>query len=460
MSPTTAATLPLSRRSSWRDAVLGLAFSCCLFTFGCTDSATQPSADSDTTQATSEDFDQVAERYVRLVLAVGQHDPGYVDAYYGPEDWKPMPEGEPQALSALLEEASTLRQKLTSLVFDDDMLTLRRRYLDRQLEAVAGYIDHLSGVSRSFDEESRVLYDAVAPTHDEAYFKALVADIEEVMHSEGFTTGTVGERYNAFRQNFVIPSDKLDAVFRAAIDACRERTAQFLELPVDENFVVEYVNDKPWSGYNWYQGQFQSLIQVNTDLPIFIDRAIDLACHEGYPGHHLYNSMLEKHLMRDRGWVEVSVYPLYSPQSLIAEGSANFGIDMAFPGEQRTQFEQEHLFPLAGLDAERAATYYRVQEKVAKLSYAGNEAARRYLDGEIDGEAAVDWLMAYAMMEEDRARQRLRFIETYRSYVINYNLGKDLVQQWVERQAGDDLEARWRVFGQLLSSPRLPSDLQ
>lgn len=422
--------------------------------------ATDPANDGEPTAMTSETLDQVAEGYVRLVLATGRHDAGYVDAYYGPEDWKPGPEEAAEPLEALSQRAADLRRQLEGLSFDDPMLTLRHRYLDRQLEAVAGFLDHLAGTRRSFDEESRVLYDAVAPHHDEAYFQDLLQQIDRALQAEGLTEGSVNQRYNTFRSAFVIPTDKLDAVFRAAIDACRQRTAQFLELPADESFVVEYVTDKSWSGYNWYQGGFHSLIQVNTDLPIYIDRAVDLACHEGYPGHHLYNSLLEKHLMRDRGWVEISVYPLYSPQSLIAEGSANFGIAMAFPGDERIAYEREHLFPLAGLDAERAAAYYRLQENVAQLSYAGNEAARRYLDGTMDGEAAVDWLVRYAMMEEDRARQRLRFIETYRSYVINYNLGKDMVQQWVERQAGDDLEERWRVFGQLLSSPLLPSDLK
>ena len=93
---------------------------------------------------------------------------------------------------------------------------------------------------------------------------------------------------------------------------------------------MAYVKDKPWSAYNWYQGGFASLIEVNTDLPVYIDRAIDLACHEGYPGHHVYNALLEQHLVKQRGWVEFSVYPLFSPQSLIAEGTANYGIQVAF----------------------------------------------------------------------------------------------------------------------------------
>ena len=97
---------------------------------------------------------------------------------------------------------------------------------------------------------------------------------------------------------FVIPREKLDAVFQAAIDGCRERTLAARHAAGGERFTVEYVTNKSWSGYNWYQGDFRSLIQVNTDLPIYIDRAIDLACHEGYPGHHVYNALLEKHLVR------------------------------------------------------------------------------------------------------------------------------------------------------------------
>ena len=230
-------------------------------------------------------------------------------------------------------------------------------------------------------------------------------------------------------------------------------------LPIGETFTVEYVNGKSWSGYNWYQGDFRSLIQVNTDLPIYIDRAIDLACHEGYPGHHVYNSLLEKTLVRDRGWVEFSVYALFSAQSLIAEGSANYGIDVAFPAEERVEMERERLFPVAGLDPSRAAQYYRVHELVARTGYAGNEAARRYLDGEISASEAAEWLTSYALMAPARAAQRVKFFDQYRSYVINYNLGKDLVRDYVESRAGGDAEKRWEVFAELLSSPRLPSGL-
>ena len=97
----------------------------------------------------------------------------------------------------------------------------------------------------------------------------------------------VAARYIRYRSEFVIPAEKLSAVFAAAIAAGKTRTAAHISLPEGESFVVEFVTDKPWSGYNWYKGHFRSVIQVNTSLPIYIDRAVDLACHEGYPGHHV-----------------------------------------------------------------------------------------------------------------------------------------------------------------------------
>jgi hypothetical protein len=188
---------------------------------------------------------------------------------------------------------------------------------------------------------------------------------------------------------------------------------------------------------------------------------IDLAAHEGYPGHHVYNSLLETNFASKRGWVEFTVYALFSPQSLIAEGTANFGIEVAFPGKERMEFERDALFPLAGLDKSLAEKYSKVQALIAKLSYAENEAARRYLNGEISGDEAAQWLVNYALRSPKEAQASIRFFDQYRSYVINYNLGMDLVRQYIERRGGteDNPEKRWEEFTKLISSPRLPSGL-
>jgi hypothetical protein len=406
----------------------------------------------------------VAERYVKLVLAVGQHDADYVDAFYGPAEWRKEAEATKLPLTTIDAQAAALETEIPSIVVtpprksDIELWTLRKQYLARQLAALRSRVAMLQGRKMTFDEESLALYDAVAPVKPESEFEAVLKQLEAKLPG----SGSLIDRYDRYKQAFVIPKTRVDRVFQEAIRGCRQRSMGHVDLPPNERFTVEYVTGKSWSGYNWYQGNFRSLIQVNTDLPIYIDRAIDLACHEGYPGHHVYNALLEKNLVRDRGWIEYTVYALFSPQSLIAEGTANYGIEVVFPMAERIRLEQDVLFPLAGLDVSKVAEYYQVLELVDRLSYAGNEAARRYINGEITRDAAVAWLEKYAMYTRPRAEQRVRFIDQYRSYVINYNLGKDLVRAYIERKAGRDRTPgrRWREFTALLSSPRLPSGLK
>lgn len=401
----------------------------------------------------------IAESYVKLVLAVGQHDGDYVDAYYGPEAWRAEAVAERRPLTDIRADADGLLTRLAAMgPADDEVEVLRYEYLTKQLGALMFRVRMLEGETFTFDEEAAALYDAQPPHYPVEHFDSLLAELEPLLPG----TGSIPERFARFRDRFIIPPERVDTVFRTAIAEARRRTLEHLTLPANESFTLEYVTGKSWSGYNWYQGNAASLIQINTDLPITIDRAIDLAAHEGYPGHHVYNVLLEQNLVRGRDWVEFSVYPLFSPQSLIAEGSANYGIRVAFPGEERTRFEREVLYPLAGLDPALAQTYVRVLDIAGQLSYAGNEAARAYLNGDLSREDAIAYLTRYALMPLDRATQRLSFIDQYRSYVINYNYGQDLVRDWVERNGGtaDAPDRRWEVFGSLLSSPRLPSALR
>ncbi|MEW6510794.1 MAG: hypothetical protein AB1428_07535 [Bacteroidota bacterium] len=404
--------------------------------------------------------ERISGSYIRLVLGVGRHDADYVDAYYGPPHLKEEAERANLSLAQIRASAVSTLEELASIAPSPtgELERLRHAYLLRQLESLVARTEILEGKKLTFDEESRALYDAVAPTHSESYFQALVKELDGLLPG----TGQVPERFDSYRKNFVLPKEKLDVVFTTAVAESRKRTLERISLPPDESFVIEYVTGKSWSGYNWFKGNCHSLIQINTELPITIDRAVDLASHEGYPGHHVYNSLLETNLVRERGWWEFSVYALFSPQSLIAEGTANYGIPMAFPGEERVEFEQEVLFPLASLDGREAEHYYRVFDAFQKLAYAGNEAARRYLNGDISREAAVDWLIRYALMSPERAAQRTRFFDQYRSYVINYNLGQDMVGRYIQSRVGTaaNPEKRWKIFGELLERPMIPSLLE
>ena len=411
-------------------------------------------------ESTIHPLHEIAESYVKLVLAVGEHDADYVDAYYGPPEWQDQVKAMAATPDSIRSSSQLLLEKLgeIKIASEEEIVQLRHRYLVQQIRSMGARMDMLLGRTFSFDEEALALYDAKPPVFQESFFQEVLQRLEQLIPG----MGTVTERYERYRQPFAVPVDRLDNVFQAAIQECRERTQRTIGLPENERFTLEYVTNKPWSGYNWYKGNNFSLIQINTDLPIFIDRAVDLAAHEGYPGHHLYNSLLETNLARRRGWVEFMVYALFSPQSLIAEGTANFGIEVAFPGNERVDFERFVLFPLAGMNGAEAEHYYSIHKLTAVLNYAHNEAARGYLDGTMNRQQAEEWLITYALLSPERAKQRVRFIDAYRSYVINYNLGQDLVRTYIESRGGTakNRVKRWEEFGKLISSPRLPSGLK
>lgn len=409
-------------------------------------------------------LDEVAEKYVKLSLEIGNYDGDYIDAYYGPEEWKKNNIQDSTTESFPYDELKWKASRLIHLLEDmdqsefDTLDKLRSHFLQKQLIAAKAKIEILSGKDFYFDKESELLYDAVSPHFEKAYYDDLLTELDEVLPGEG----SLSERYQEFSNQFIIPGEKLDTVFKTALKEARVRTLKYIQLPPNESFDIEYVTDKSWSGYNWYKGNSHSLIQINTDLPIKIDRAIDLASHEGYPGHHVFNVLIEKNLVNDKKWFDFSVYPLFSPHSLIAEGTANFGIKMAFPGVERLMYEKEVLFPLAGLDTGKAEQYFKIRKLVEKLSYAGNEAARAYLNGEINREEAAEWLMKYNLSSKERAIQRTKFFDKYRSYVINYNLGEDIIEEFVEKHGGikSEPERRWKIFYEVLTTPRTASILK
>lgn len=411
-----------------------------------------PSADNN--------FNNLAEKYVRLGLTIGQYDPDFVDAYYGPDSLKPVqPKKEIFPKDSLLTAVKNMLNEFKPFTDSAGNDTLRKRaiWISRQLTAFERRIKIFSGEYASFDGEATDLFNVKVPSYPESHYQSFVNELDSLLPGKG----SIPDRVQALTSKFIIPKEKVDTVFRTAIEEARKRTKEHYPLPATESFTLEYVTNKPWSGYNWYKGNYKSVIQINLDLPIYINRAIDLACHEGYPGHHVYNMLLEKNLYRDKGWVEISLYPLFSPQSLIAEGSANYGIDVAFPGTEGSEFAKKVLMPLAGLDTSNADLYFKVLEVQGVLNYARNEAARGMLNRSMDEKEIMRWLTDYCLMSKLVAEKSISFIQKNRSYVICYNYGQDLIKNYVESNGGteNNVAKRWELFGWLLSNPVTPSDL-
>ena len=404
----------------------------------------------------AQQLNYLAENYVRLGLTIGQYDADFVDAYYGPDSLKTaISKSSIFPKDSLLNLVTELRTSLKNSTEKlNDSSKVRARWMSQQLLAFDRRIRIYSGEFKTFDEESKELFGISAPVYPEEHYKLLLDTLNQLLPGKG----TVQDRFQNLANRFIIPENKLDTIFKTTIAEARKSTKAYYSLPETETFTIEYVKDKPWSGYNWYKGNYTSLIQINTDTRIFIERAIDVGSHESYPGHHVYNMLLEKNLYQDKGWVEISLYPLFSPQSFIAEGSANYGIDLVFPGDKKIRFAKEKLLPLAGLDTTFIGIYFKSLAIRGKLNYARNEAARGIVNQTMTDQQALDWLIKYCLYNKETALKSISFIKKYRSYVINYNYGQDLVRNYIESN-GADTEKRWEVFEKLLSNPVLPKEL-
>lgn len=410
------------------------------------DKAEQPDAIAHDAQIAVIGVDELAERFVKLGLALGEHDSAYVDAYSGPGEWAEAAKAEQRSLDDLEADADKIIEALD--VLNSREPTARAKGLQRAAVAAKTRIRMARGEKFTFNEEAKLLYGAAPGDYSLADFDATLADVAALFPGDG----DLASRVNAFKDSLIIPVEKRRAVIDAAIAECRARTLAHMALPEGENFELSFVTDKPWGAYNWYQGDFRSKIEVNTDQPVQVSQAVTYGCHEGYPGHHVWNLLVERDLRRKNKWIEFSILPLFGPGGLLGEGSANYGVKLAFPGDEKLQFERDVLYPLAGIDPAKADVMNSLSKATVRLSHASNYIAREYLEGRIDAETAIGLAMKYDLTSRERAERRLRFIETYRSYVINYNLGEDLVEAYVERRKAEGANA-WAAFEELLTNP-------
>ena len=393
-------------------------------------------------------LDAAARSYVGLVLALGERDADSLDSYHGPAAWQADARSQHATLADVRARARALADSLgahTPEGRDDD--GERRAFLVRQLRAIVSRIDVLQGARPSFDEEARLLF-GLQPAADESNrgdanggaAAREAADVRAEIDRRLPGHGDLASRYAAFDRQFSVGPDHLSAVLARAIDGCRAVTRAHVDLPA-EQVRVELVRDLPWSAFTRYDGGFASRVQVNAALPLTVDRALDLACHEAYPGHHTINVLLESRFGSRRP--EIFVQPLFSPQSLLHEAAASLAPSLAFPAAERLAFERDALFPLAGLDPSRAEEYVAVAGLVDRLHGVVGAVARRYVDGALDFPRAAAALERDALMPS--ADATLKFVNQFRSYAATYTIGRDCLAPVVSRD--------WAAYVRAVTNP-------
>jgi hypothetical protein len=393
----------------------------------------------------------ITRRYIDLAFAIEKHVPGYVDAYVGPDEWKKVAvEKEKISPEELFTEAKQLEQD----VFDDCSLRAeRRKYFISQIAAMQGILRLIEGETMMLEEETRKLFDVQPAWVDECIFR----DAHQALDVLLPPGDSLIERISARRKSLRISVEQVKKIIPIIIEHLRQLACARYPLPEEETFEVVFVKDKPWSGYNWYLGNARSRIEINTDLPFYINTLPALLAHEGYPGHHTELSIKDRVLVKEKGWLENSIMLLYTPFSVISEGIAMRAIDQLMTKDEQVDFFVSVLYPLAGFKRAEARREFEIDLVLRQLEGTSGNAAFMYHDRGASKDEIVAYLQRYALDDIERAEKTVQFIsQPYQSsYIFNYYYGLQMLEELLD----DDPEAD-RIFNRLLSEPVTPSEVR
>jgi len=386
-------------------------------------------------------LDKLADRYVQLVLDVGTRDPGYVDMVYG------LPARQRNRRQVDLRELARQADALTDALQRNGASGVeadRQAFLRTQVTAVKFRIEQLQGRRTGFDQEALIVAGFTAPTIDERSVAPLLAALDRRLPG----AGPLAARLERFSRAVAVPPERVEAVVDASLAACRSRTLRHIALPAGEHVEVVYVRGRPWSAYANYQGNFRTRVEINIDTPRRPDQILELMCHETYPGHHLQYTLLESRLVRGRGWRELQILPLLSPASVLAEGVASAGVDLALARTERSALERD-LFRLAGVSPDLVPLTDDIGRLTRELAAAGTEGVRRYLDGRLTRAETALWLEHWAAMP--RPAEMIAFTERFRTYVVGYTEAAARAERIVDND--------WHRFEALIADITAPSRL-
>jgi len=385
--------------------------------------------------------------YVRLGLRFDRLESGFVDAYTGDRRVRAAVADEPAPTpQGLRDQARALLGELAAA----DLPADRADFIRGQLTGLECTARKMAGEPVSFLDEVRSYFQVDLTLGDPAAYAAAHAELDGLLPG----SGPLAERYAAHRRREECPPERLAEAVHALSSALRDRVRAEYGLPEVETVRYEVVTDKPWSGFNYYEGDFRSRVAINADLPHRLGQLVHLVAHESYPGHHTEHCRKELGLVERGSRLEHTVFLVNTPECLMAEGLADLGVDAAV-GEGWGPWSAEVLGDLGlrfdGYLAERIAA------AAAPLNRVRQDAAVMLHDRGADADEVAAYIQRWSLVSAERARQQLRFLThpLWRAYITTYVEGYDLLHRWLAaRPEGQDVAGR---FVRLLDEPLTPA---
>jgi hypothetical protein len=394
--------------------------------------------------------DGLIREYLLLGLRFDRIEEGYVDSFTGDPALRKQVADEPAPdPAALARQARRLYGEVDGSGLDPQ----RADYLKAHLRALDCAGRKFAGEDVGFVDEVRDYFDVSIAKGDEDRYREAHRLLDEALGG----SGPLVERMQAHRSAEEIPPERLEECIHAFSSALRDRVRADFPLPDTETINYEIVTDKPWSGFNYYEGNYRSTVAVNADLKQQMSNLPRLVAHESYPGHHTEHCRKEAGLVELGGQAEQTIFLVNTPQCLMAEGLADLALYAAI-GPDWGSWAAE-IYQDLGLrfDGERAEA---ISTASAALADVRQDAALMLHDEHRDADDVVAFLQRWLLTSPERARQSMRFLSSplWRAYTSTYVEGYRLLRGWLDARPADvSLTAR---FGRLLDEPLIPSSLR
>ncbi|MCK0439873.1 DUF885 domain-containing protein [Gordonia alkaliphila] len=397
--------------------------------------------------------EDLVTEYLRLGLSFDRIEPGFVDAYTGDPALRVEVDNAPAPDPAeLARRARDLAAALPAGLPAD-----RAEFVGAHLRALECSARKFAGEDIGFVDEVKAYFDVdIAPADEGAYAQAHTR-IADALGVPGATGAQLSEAYAAHRRSEEIPPALVQPLVDELSGALRERVRGTFGLPAAETIEFEIVSDKPWSGFNYYLGDYRSTVAINTDLPQYLSGLPSLVAHEAYPGHHTEHCRKEQLLVADGAQREQTIFLVNTPQCLMAEGLADHAL-VAAQGPDWQSWAAE-IYADFGLrfDAERSRA---LSAATADLLTVRQDAALALHDRHVDPDDVARFLQKWLLVPADRARQMLRFLASplWRAYISTYVEGYRLLDGWLDDVAPG--QTRLDRFRRLLDEPLTPALLR
>jgi len=398
--------------------------------------------------------DTLIREYLLLGLRFDRIEDGYVDSFTGdPQLRRRVADEPPPDPSSLAAQSQRLLAQIPQVPRTGGFTEQRAEFVAAHLRALACSARKFAGEDVGFVEEVRDYFDVEIGRGDPERYRAAHVRLDEALGGSGPLT----DRMDAHRRAEEIPPERLEEAVHAFSSALRDIVRVTYPLPDAETVVYEVVTDKPWSGFNYYEGDYRSRVAINADLKQQMANLPRLVAHESYPGHHTEHCRKEAGLVAGLGQGEQTIFLVNTPQCLMAEGLADLALHAAVGPNWGTWAAEIYADLGLRFDGERAEA---LSEAAAALADVRQDAALMLHDEHRDVDDVVAYLQRWLLVDDTRARQMLKFLSSplWRAYTSTYVEGYRLLRAWLDdRPVGVGLTER---FGRLLDEPLIPSSLR